>query len=296
MIRHYGRDHRYSIDERGAFVYESKTYRRGPHVYLQTCNRVEIYSGDGDTPRHIARHLFRVTAGLESRLIGERHIQGQVKRAYTEAILTGTISSGLHRLFQEALRVGKTVRNQTGISTGAVSYSNAVMELLRRELVDLSSPLRVLIVGVNRTTETIAKQLIKAGCEYLTIANRTLERAQCIAGSLNCNVLSLDHLNTGLATYDVVICATSSERPVIFQSMLPHDKPLLIVDLAVPRDVEHSVADMCNVNLFNVSDVESQIDQNLTARKAEIRCAESIISEAAAAFALSTVRKESSVC
>lgn len=294
MIQLCGRDHRYSISERETFLKSSAYLRRGTHVFLQTCNRVEIYSGDGDTPPEVARHLFRVVSGLESRLIGERHIQGQVRRAYREAIENRSVSPGLHRLFQTALRIGKKVRSETGISLGAVSYSSAVMNLLRQELT-VTADFPILVIGVNRTNETIVRYLLKAGCKAVTIANRSFEKARTLGIQLGVNAVGLEKLADALKSHSVVITATSSDQPIIVQSVMPHKGQHLIVDLAVPRDVDPAVCSLPNVRVFNVSEVESRIEQNLLMRRHEIEKAQQIIEQAVFHFS-KALQTESLLC
>jgi len=134
MIEFIGKDHRLAIEKRESYIPEIAPFREGAHVYLQTCNRVELYRGDGIADKDIVEHLFRVVSGLESAMIGESHIQGQVKRAYGESIDNEHISGGLHRLFQAVLRCGKRVRTETGISEGAVSHSHAAVIALMPRL------------------------------------------------------------------------------------------------------------------------------------------------------------------
>jgi glutamyl-tRNA reductase len=283
MIRFSGKDHRCSIEAREQFGRECAALRRGPHVYLQTCNRVEVYSGDGTVSREIAGHLFRVTAGLESRLVGERHIQGQVKRAYLEAIERRSMSPGLHRLFQRALCVGKLVRCTTGISAGAVSYSQATVELLRREAGTLRGT-RAVVVGVNRTTEALIRYLMQEGCGQVTIVNRTIEKAREAASALGCAAAGIVGLAEAVALADVVVSATAAAEPVIVPSHIRDRHPMIIVDLAVPRDVDVLVGWLPGVTLFDINDVEQGIDQNLAARMGELDRAKSIIDTEADAF------------
>lgn len=287
MIRLCSKDHRYSIAEREDFLRNSAPLRATAHVFLQTCNRVEIYSGDGRAPCEVARHLFRVVSGLESRFIGERHIQGQVRRAYNDAIANKTISTGLHRLFQTALRIGKRIRKEAGISHGAVSYSSAVMHLLKTERTSVADN-RILIVGVNRTTETIIRYLVKVGCESITIVNRSIAKAIDLASVYGITAMGLGELDDVLCSQDIVITATSSEQPMIVPSMIPHGRQLLIIDLAIPRDVDPIIGTFPLVRLFNVSDVESRIDQNLFIRRHAIEKAEQIIEKEVSVFSISS--------
>ena len=156
--------HNTSLTEREEYFKQLNRSEVGPSVFLQTCNRVELYYGDGDIPDSVARHLFRVVCGLESAIVGERAVQGQVKDAYMTARDSGEkLSAGLHKLFECALQIGKRVRTETQISHGAVSHSLATIEIIEREHIDLKNA-HIAIIGVNKLTEDIIKFL--KPCRY----------------------------------------------------------------------------------------------------------------------------------
>ena len=155
MIQYKSINHQQtSLAEREECFRQLQLKEEGPQVFLQTCNRMELYYGEGDVPDEVARHLFRVVCGLESAIIGERAVQGQVKEAYLTAQKTQKLPTGLHKLFESALQVGKRVRTETQISHGAVSHSLATIEIMEQEQVDLTNS-RITIIGVNSINKSI---------------------------------------------------------------------------------------------------------------------------------------------
>jgi glutamyl-tRNA reductase len=260
-----------------------EAYFQGLHVergavLLQTCNRVELYYGDGDVPDDVARHLFRVTAGLESALIGERAVQGQVKDSYQQAQLQYRLTAEMHKLFSCALEVGKRVRTETEISQGAVSHSLAAIEILQQEQVDLSQS-RITIIGVNKLTSDILKFLKNKGARMVFLANRSQMKAHQLADPLGISVFELHDKQRFLADTDILISATSAPHAVIDATDIPFGKKLLAIDLAFPRDIDPSVGRLPNVRLYNLSDVERRVRENISVRKSEVVRAEAIIEE-----------------
>ena len=247
-------------------------------VLLQTCNRVELYYGEGDVPDDVARHLFRVTAGLESALIGERAVQGQVKESYQQAQLQYRLTAEMHKLFSCALEVGKRVRTETEISQGAVSHSLAAIEILQQEQVDLSQS-RITIIGVNKLTSDILKFLKNKGARMVFLANRSQMKAHQLADPLGISVFELHDKQRFLADTDILISATSAPHAVIDATDIPFGKKLLAIDLAFPRDIDPSVGRLPNVRLYNLSDVERRVRENISIRKSEVVRAEAIIEE-----------------
>jgi glutamyl-tRNA reductase len=260
-----------------------EAYFQGLHVergavLLQTCNRVELYYGEGDVPDDVARHLFRVTAGLESALIGERAVQGQVKESYQQAQLQYRLTAEMHKLFSCALEVGKRVRTETEISQGAVSHSLAAIEILQQEQVDLSQS-RITIIGVNKLTSDILKFLKNKGARMVFLANRSQMKAHQLADPLGISVFELHDKQRFLADTDILISATSAPHAVIDATDIPFGKKLLAIDLAFPRDIDPSVGRLPNVRLYNLSDVERRVRENISVRKSEVVRAEAIIEE-----------------
>ena len=267
-----------------------------PYIFLKTCNRSEIYYGDGDVPDEVARHLFRVVSGLESAIIGERAVQGQVKEAYYTAKDQRPLPAELHKLFQSALQVGKRVRNETEISHGAVSHSLAALEILEEALnhkqrkeeqrltldsfadLDLQNA-HITIIGVNKLTADILKFLQNKGAKMVFLANRSQIKAHYLADPLGIKVYTLDEKKEFLAHTDILISATSAPHLIIHKEDIPEDKRLLAIDLAFPRDIDSRLNELPNVQLYNIRDVERKVRENIEVRGAEVEKAEVIIEE-----------------
>jgi len=256
--------------------YRKKNLEGG--VYLQTCNRIEFYSGDGEVPEDIANHLFSVTAGLKSSLIGESAVQGQVKEAYQKACETNNLSKSLHKLFQTALFVGKKVRSQTGISKGAMSHSQAAVDIAQKIHGNLSNAV-ITLVGINNINEKIIKYLSKKGIETIFIGNRTYAKAKAMAENYGAQSFKFDKLPDILKKTDVLISATSAPHLIVKEEMFPTGKKMVIVDLAVPRDVDKAIGGLENVHLLNVEQLEGTIEQNIEKRQALINEAKLIVKD-----------------
>lgn len=249
-----------------------------PYVLLKTCNRTELYYGEGDVSDDVARHLFRVVAGLESAIIGERAVQGQVKEAYYAAKAQRWLPAEMHKLFLAALTVGKRVRNETQISHGAVSHSLAALELLHDEHIDLRHA-RITIIGVNKLTEDILKFLQNKGAEMVFLANRSQIKAHHLADPLGIKVFTLDEKRDFIAQSDILISATSAPHLIIGLDDVPQDKQLLAIDLAFPHDIDSRLSALPHVSLYNIRDVEQRVRQNIAVRASEVEKAENIIEE-----------------
>ncbi|MDR0744327.1 MAG: glutamyl-tRNA reductase [Tannerella sp.] len=273
----------YSLEEREQlsgtlFIDESI-----PHVLLSTCNRIELYWGDGAAPENIIRHLYRVASGLESALLGERAIQGQLKTAYMYALDKYCLPPSLNRLFQTAIHTGKRTRNETRISEGAISHSQITTEILKSENVDLRNK-TVSIIGVNKLTENILKYLVARGAINIFLSNRNIEKARVLAAKYNGTAIHLDKKVAMLNFTDVLICATSAPHTIIHKNDLPQDKKMLIFDLAFPRDVDENVREIASVKLFDLEDVEAFASRNLIHRNNEVNKVERIIDEEIASY------------
>lgn len=267
-----------SLEQREAYFHDLKG-RREPSVLIQTCNRIELYYGDGRVPDEVARHLFRVTAGLESALIGERAVQGQVKEAYQQALLHEKLPAEMHKLFEAALQTGKRVRSTTEISRGAVSHSLAAIEIIESENIDLSRS-RITIIGVNKLTADILKFLKNKGAQMVFLANRSQIKAHQLADPLGIGVFELNDKSQFLSLSDIIISATSAPHLIINKEDLTGDHPILAIDLAFPRDIDPEADDLPNVRLYNIHDVEQRVRRNITVREGEVTKAETIIEEA----------------
>ena len=286
-------------------------------MLVSTCNRVELYAsaesaliagsvvrnyfservgGNTDVTSHlyehtgpaVARHAFRVAASLDSLVVGEPQILGQVKDAFTLASDAGTVGSLLGRCMSRAFAVAKRVRTETGIAAGAVSVSSIACDLAKSIFGDLTGR-RVVLVGAGEMSEGAAKALSQQGT-LLTVVNRNQERAKAVADACGGEPREFDQLAQELVTADVVITSTASPRYVITRELMQgvirsrRHRPIFLIDIAVPRDVDPRVDGMDNVFLFDIDDLEQVATQNIAARKREAEQAERIIDEEVSAF------------
>ena len=247
-----------------------------PGVLLKTCNRIEFYLGEGLVSKEIAEHLFRVVSGLESNLVGEIAIQGQVRTAYAEASLKYKLSKGLHHLFQTALFVGKRVRTESGICRGAMSHSQAAVEIITGSGLNLDKTI-ISLIGVHKLNESIVRFLLTKGAETIFLASKTFEKAEAIAQECGCQVMKLSQLPEMLKFSDIIITATSAPHLIVRYDDFPKDRAMLILDLAFPRDVDERIGTLPGVTLYNLENIERQVNQNIEKRKTEIVKAEKII-------------------
>jgi glutamyl-tRNA reductase len=229
-----------------------------------------------------ARHLFRVTAGLDSMIVGEAEIQGQVKRAYELALVEGGTGPILNRLFRGALAAGGRARDETGISEKNVSIPSVAVELARRTLGDLAER-RVLVVGAGETAELLARALVSRGVATVFVANRHYDRAIGLAERFKGTAVRFEELPEQLEHADIVVSATNSphhivERDELEQVMkIREGRPLLLVDIAVPRDIEPACRELAGVSLHDIDDVQQIAERNASGREAEARRAERIL-------------------
>jgi glutamyl-tRNA reductase len=229
-----------------------------------------------------ASHLFRVTAGLDSMIIGEAEIQGQVKRAYELALVEGATGPILNRLFRGALAAGKRARSETGISQKGVSVPSVAVELAQRALGDLSSRL-VLVVGAGETAELTARALAARGVEPAFIANRRYDRAIGLAQRFGGRAVRFEELPAQMEQADIVVSSTSSPHHVIEREALVEvmaarqGRPLLLIDLAVPRDIHPDCREVEGVSLHDMDDLQALVERNASGREAEARRAESVL-------------------
>ena len=236
-----------------------------------------------------ARQLFRVTAGLDSMILGEAEIQGQVKRAYELALVEGATGPILNRLFRGALAAGKRARSETAISERGVSISSVAVELAQRALGDLRER-RVLVIGAGETAELTARALAARGVATVFIANRRYDRAIGLAQRFAGEAVRIDGLPEQLELADIVVSATNSphhlvERDDLEQVMAGRDgRPLLVVDLAVPRDIDPGCREIAGVSVHDVDDVQGMVRRNAGGRESEARRAEGILESELARF------------
>ena len=290
-------------------------------VAISTCNRTELYLVVGDPveaestvlamlarqagirPTELAaaiyahrncdaaRHLYRVVSGLESMLIGEAEIQGQIKRAYEAALAKETTGPLTNRLFGAALATGKRVRTETAIGEGQLSLPGAAVALARDQLGDLAGR-RVLIIGTGETSELTGRALADSGAQTVFVANRRRDRAISLARRYHGTSIPLDELPEGLLSADIVVSATASPHLLLEVREIAevmhgrHRRPLLLLDLAVPRDIDAACGVLDDVTLFDIDDLQAVATRNRKGRQAEARRAEGIIEEEIQKFAV----------
>ena len=277
---------------------------------LSTCNRTELYFAT-EHPQHAAdwfaeyhrvalqdlspylytfpqrdaiRHVFRVASGLDSMVIGEPQILGQVKDAVRHAEQAGTLGSTLHKLFQRSFSVAKEVRSTTAIGANIVSMAAAAVHLSERIFESVRDQ-RVLFIGAGEMIELCAAHFCGEQPRKVTIANRTAARAEALAARFGADVIRLDQVAEVLAGYDIVVSCTGSPLPIIGLGMVERalkarrHRPMVMVDLAVPRDIEAEVAASGDVFLYTVDDLAKVVDSGLESRQAAVIEAEGIIDE-----------------
>jgi glutamyl-tRNA reductase len=239
----------------------------------------------------VARHLFEVAAGLDSQMIGENQVLSQVKSAYTQSLDCRTSSVIFHRLFHSAFRAGKAVRSQTHINCGAVSVGLAAVELAKKKIKMAGSA--AMVIGAGETAELVARYLLKAGLSRLIIANRSKQKAKALArrvsGGRASRLNGSDGFGLGdiaqrLTDVDLLISSTAAPEPVltykaIKDSLVRRTKSLLIIDIAVPRDIDPDIGRFKCVSLYNIDDLNEQIDSNREKRSREIPRAQAIVVE-----------------
>lgn len=283
-------------------------------LIVSTCNRVEILtatqngrgaeavarlgdflSSSRDVPPEIfgrnlythaddaaVRHIFRVASSLDSLVVGEPQVLGQVRRAYSLAVEAGTTGRILHRLIHHALRVAKRVRNETGVASSAVSISYTAVELGRRIFGSLKGAI-VLVVGAGEMAELAARHLASAGASRILVANRTIESAHAMAERFAGEAVDFASLPERLAEADIIICSTAAPTYVVTREMaakareMRQNRPAFFIDISVPRNVDPSVGELGNLFVFDVDDLEAVVASNIREREREAERAELII-------------------
>jgi glutamyl-tRNA reductase len=283
-------------------------------IIISTCNRVEILSASEsiykeECPLRLSdflsrkrtippelfnkhlyahvdeaavRHMFRVASSLDSMVVGEPQILGQVKHAYSIAVETGTVGRVLHKLVPHAFRVAKRVRSETGIASSAVSISYTAVELGRKIFGSLEGS-TIMLVGAGEMAELAAQHLVNAGAKQLLIANRTYETGKQLAEQFGGKAIEYSSLPTNLAKADIIICSTAAKEYVITPELMNQameirrNRPAFIIDISVPRNVDPAVGEIENLFLFDIDDLEAVVVSNLREREREADRAESII-------------------
>ncbi len=279
---------------------------------ISTCNRTELYCevnqlnkgkeeilcwlnsfhnlSSSDTQPYIydhlddsvVRHIFRVACGLDSIVLGEPQILGQLKSAYQDAVQADTLGRNLNQLFQRSFNVAKKVRTNTEIGTNPVSVASAAVSLSKNIFGDFKN-YSALLIGAGETIELAAEHLKSAGIGNIVVANRSIDRAQVIADRVGGRGISLSYISEALPKSEIVITATASTLPILGKGLVESalkqrkHKPIFMVDLAVPRDVEPEVAKLSDVYLYTIDDLQNVIDDNLKSRQQAANEAEIII-------------------
>ena len=228
------------------------------------------------------RHLFRVTASLDSMVVGEPQVLGQVRRAYSLALEAGTAGRVLNRLVTNAFRVAKRVRTETGIAASAVSISYMAVELGKKIFGSLKGR-TVLLIGAGEMAEVSARHLVSAGVSRVLIANRTYESAQRLAQEFNGEAVDFDRLAELVAEADIVICSTGASDYVVTVGMARaalerrRNRPAFFIDISVPRNIDPAIGELPNLFVFDIDDLESVISSNIREREREAERAELIV-------------------
>ena len=288
-------------------------------VALSTCNRTELYLVTADAVdaenaalailsrqaglrptellgaiysmrgRDAVKHLFEVTAGLDSMIVGEAEIQGQVKRSYEAALVEGVTGPISNRLFRDALAAGKRVRTETDIARSNVSVSSVAVGLVTEFLGDLAGR-RVLVIGAGGNAELTTRALAERGVETLFVANRRLDRAIGLAKRFGGRAVSFDDLPRELEEADIVVSSTGAPHQIVgrdeleFVALSRMGRPLVLLDLAVPRDIDPEVRDCPGIALYDMDDLQRSVAAGLSVREAEAEPARALVREEVARF------------
>jgi glutamyl-tRNA reductase len=282
-------------------------------LFLTTCNRVEVYAASEEAvpteriahcllakgmvaendeieafyryeSQQCVRHLFRVACGLDSMVIGETEILGQAKKAYAAARESGAAGPFLHRLFQRAFRVAKQVRTRTGITRGAVSVGSVAVDLAEQIFGHFETR-KVLLVGAGEASERTARALVRRGVRDLRVANRSIDRAEALAALVEGRAVPIEEWEEHCREVDILISSTASPTPIVRRENLEPllrdrlDRPLFIIDIAVPRNVAPDVNKMEGVFLYDIDSLQSIAQQSIALRRQQIAAGEEIIAE-----------------
>lgn len=296
-------------------------------VVLSTCNRVEIYAA-GDAPSELLlaqlsrfllegkqpadasllyqhaepqsiEHLFKVASGLDSMVLGETEILGQLKKVYEIALQQKCTGSRLNKAFQRAFNVAKFIRSETQIQRGATSVAAVAVDLAEK-IFDTLDDRHVMVIGAGETSEKTARALLSRGAKSVIVSNRSYDRAAALAAELGGRAVHFHEWEKEFGLIDIVISSTAAAHPILDRARLEpmqhlrHHRPLLLIDIAVPRDIHPEVVQLDDVYLYNIDDLQSVADDYLRKRQEEIVHCEQIIRERAAALLSSPQRPSSS--
>ena len=294
-------------------------------VLLSTCNRTELYvsspvdletddlvgllmgarrhaeldpSAISELPPYleerrghrVIEHLFRVASGLDSMVLGETDIVRQLKEAYARAVDSDLCGAALNTLVHEALRVGKRARTETELARGAFSIGHAASQLAQNIFGSLQGR-TILLLGAGKMSETTARHLAASGASQVLVANRTFDRAARLAEILNGHAIRYDEFSSHLVKADIVIASTAAPHPIVTREMIEptlkgrRRRPLFLIDIAVPRDIDPAVGDLPDVFLYDIDDLQAVVDADVAERRGRAARAEALVHEEAMAFA-----------
>lgn len=266
-----------SADHHGIIAWLAQYHNLAPEALADS---IYIHSGTASV-----RHLLRVASGLDSMVLGEPQILGQVKDCFSIAHTHNTVGSELHRLSQSTYRVAKRVRSSTAIGQNPVSVASIAVDLASQLFADFSK-CNTLLIGAGETIELVGRHLCHAGCHNVTIANRTLENARKLAEELDGEAITLGQIPEHLVHSDILIASTGSQLPILGKGTVERalkerrHRPIFMVDLAVPRDIEPEIDALRDVYLYSIDDLEQIIAENISNREEAAREADAIIEEA----------------
>ena len=288
----------------------------GECVVVSTCNRVEFFAATDNPERGLAalreslaarasaddalfykshapdsiRHLFRVVSGLDSMVLGETEILGQVKKSYQSACDAGATGRHLNKFFQRAFNVAKEVRTNTNITRGSTSVGAVAVDLAEKIFGRLAA-CRVMILGAGETSELTARALLSRGVQSIFVSNRSHERAVALAGELGGRAVHFDEWHRELLQADILIGSTAAPHAIVTREKIApvmaqrRDRPLFVIDLAVPRDVDPAVNELDGVYLYDIDSLKAIADQSLEVRRADLALCEQLIERHVAEFA-----------
>ncbi|MEN4007474.1 MAG: glutamyl-tRNA reductase [Methanobacteriaceae archaeon] len=279
------------------FLRIKKEYVVEEHIQIKTCNRAEIYivledinldDPDFDafvieTDDDAIKHLLKLACGIESMIIGEDQILGQIKDARKKSISTGSCGQILDTIFTKAIHVGQSVRKKTGINKGSISIGSAAVELVESVHGDLKCK-KVLVIGAGKMGTLVARALAEKHLKAIVVANRTYDRATCLAKELGGSAIHFDRLDEAMSDADVIISATGAPHSILDLNKVKNAVPpenlqkLVMVDIANPRDIEEDVKEL-GIKLFNIDDLRGIADKNRKMRESEAYEAQKIIDE-----------------
>jgi len=291
-------------------------------VVLSTCNRVEVYAAGPEafspeivasqlrghidpegrnrldealyrhSDREALRHLCRVVSGLDSMVLGETEIFGQVKKAYAGALESGFTGRLLNPLFQKIFQVGKAVRNETGIQHGSTSIGSVAVDLAEKIFGRLSKS-RVMILGAGEMARTVSQSLVSRGAQGILVSNRSYDRALDLAGRMNAEAIRFDDWSSRIVDTDIVVCSTSAPHVLLTPDMVEptlrarKGRPLFVIDIAVPRDADAALHDLDGVYLYDIDHLEAIAEEARVRRRHQLEDCEKLIENQIAEIAAS---------